>query len=229
MQDKSYQKALRVLKQGGVIVFPCDTVMGIGCAMDKPEAIDRMYKIKRRPKDQPTAILVSDIGMAGSLMAEKPDEFLEKVMEKYWPGGLTIIVQAASIVPRSVTGGTPGVGIRIPDFPKLQKLIKKMEVPLVATSANFRGDSPPVKFKEIRKDFLSLIDYAIEEDSGGPKASTVVRYLGNSKFEYLREGEVEPDGVSTVRTASPPSGLRRLDESVYRRMCLLRRAKDRPD
>ena len=191
---KGYQRALNMLKQGRIIIFPCDTVMGIGCAMDKEEAIKRMYKIKIRPKNQPTAILVSNMKMAGSLMAEKPDEFLKKVMKKYWPGGLTIIVRASKVVPETATCGTKDVGVRIPDFPKLQKMIAKLGVPLVATSANFRGDPAPVKFKEISRDFLSLVDYAIEDDSGGPKASTVVRYLKDGRFEYLRRGAIYING-----------------------------------
>lgn len=187
---KSYQEALNVLRDGGIIIFPCDTVMGIGCAMDKMEAIDRLYNIKRRPKDQPTAVLVSDFKMAKSLMAHKPNKFIKQVMRKYWPGGLTIVVKASKIVPKSITGGTSEVGVRIPDFPKLQKLIRNLGFSLVATSANFKGDSTPIKFSDIKRDFLSQVDYAIEEDSSGTEASTVIRYLGGGKVEYIRRGEI---------------------------------------
>ena len=190
---KSYQKALNVLQKGGVIIFPCDTVMGIGCAMDRPNAIKRLYKFKRRPRNQPTAVLVSDEKMARGLMAKKPDKLLKRIMQKYWPGGLTIIVEASEVVPRLVTGGTSDIGIRMPDFPKLHEMIGELGGPIVATSANFKGEPAPVKFSEIKKDFLKLVDYAIEEDSTGTEASTVIKYLGDGKVKYLRKGDLVLD------------------------------------
>ncbi|MFC1780519.1 L-threonylcarbamoyladenylate synthase [Patescibacteria group bacterium] len=189
----NYEKALQVLKCGGTIVFPCDTVMGIGASMNQAAAIEKLYKIKRRSKSQATAILVSDISMAKSLMAKKPDEFLIGVMRKHWPGALTIVIEASEIVPREILGGTEYVGIRMPDFPKLQKLIKELGCPLVATSANFKDEKNPIKFSEVSKEFLSLVDYSIPEDSTGTLASTVIKYFGGGKVEYLRKGNVEID------------------------------------
>ncbi|MBN2015791.1 threonylcarbamoyl-AMP synthase [Candidatus Dojkabacteria bacterium] len=186
----SYLKALQILKNGGLIVFPCDTVMGVGCAMDKPEAIERLYKVKRRQKDQATAVLVSDSKMAESLMTDETDEFLKNIFKNHWPGALTVVVKASDIVPRSICGGTNFVGVRVPDHPSLQELIKELGTPLVATSANFKGEEAPVKFAEVSKEFLSLVDFAIPEDSTGTVASTVIKHLGEGRVEYLRRGSV---------------------------------------
>jgi L-threonylcarbamoyladenylate synthase len=189
--NQNYQKALQVLKNGGTIVFPCDTVMGIGASMNEPKAVRKLYKTKRRPESQATAVLVSDITMAKSLMAKKLDEFVIGVMKKHWPGALTIVIEASEIVPKEILGGTKYVGIRIPDFPKLQKLIKNLNCPLVATSANFKGEKNPVKYSEVTEEFLGLVDYSIPEDSTGTLASTVIKYFGEGKVEYLRKGEIK--------------------------------------
>jgi L-threonylcarbamoyladenylate synthase len=186
-----YNQALKILKQGGVIVFPTDTVMGIGCAMNKFLAIERLYEIKQRSADQPTAVLVSDIAMAFSLMKNKPDKYLENILKKYWPGGLTIVVEAALSVPREIMGSEVTIGIRMPDLSKLQDLIQRLGCPLVATSANFNGGATPYEFRAIDPDFLTDVDHAIKDDSLGTLASTVIRYLGNGKFEYIRKGEIE--------------------------------------
>ncbi|MBU0976175.1 threonylcarbamoyl-AMP synthase, partial [Patescibacteria group bacterium] len=170
-----YIKAEQVLNDGGVIVFPCDTVIGVGCRMDNAKAIRRLYEIKRRPFSQPTAVLVSDAEMAKSLM-RNPDPGLVSILEEYWPGALTIVVEASDIVPSEILGGASEVGIRVPDFPKLQLLISNIGIPLVATSANFKGEKNPLHFDEVSKEFLALIDYAIEEDSTGSMASTLVRF-----------------------------------------------------
>lgn len=187
----SYKKAFQVLQDGQIIVFPCDTVMGIGCAMNQPKAIKRLYKIKGRPTDQPTAVLVADIEMAKMTVVDETDRYLNKIMKKYWPGALTVVAEASSFVPKSILGNTSEIGIRMPDFPELRNLIKKLQVPLVATSANFRGEKTPVRFEDIKKDFLDRVDYAIQDDSTGYTASTVIKYLGNGNFEYLRKGEIK--------------------------------------
>lgn len=187
----SYKKALQVLQDGGIIVFPCDTVMGIGCSMNQPKAIKRLYEIKNRPTDQPTAVLVADIDMAKMTMKNEPDRYLNKIMRKYWPGALTVVVKADDLVPKSIKGGTSEVGIRMPNFPELQDLIKKLQVPLVATSANFKGEETPIRFTDIKRNFLDRVDYAIQDDSTGYTASTVIKYLGTGNFKYLRKGEIK--------------------------------------
>jgi len=181
----------RKLKKDDVFVFPTDTVMGVGCRMDSPIAINRLYKIKKRPDDQPTAVLVADSQMATLLMKETPDHYLLQVMRSYWPGELTIIVKASHIVPSTITGKTGFVGIRIPDHTLLRKFISDIDVPIVATSANFKGGPTPCLFADIDSTFLTQVDWFIGENSLSDKASTVIKYLGGGHFEYVRHGSIE--------------------------------------
>jgi L-threonylcarbamoyladenylate synthase len=191
--DKTYKKALGVLQNGGVITFPTDTVMGIGCSMNDHQAIKKLYTIKRRPKNQPTAVLVSDINMSKTLYGERMDKTLLNMKNKYWPGGLTIILKGSEQVPKLIMGNSDRIGVRIPDCPKLREMIAKLGHPVVATSANFKGKATPTKHSEIDGDFLQLVDYSIDEDSKEGEASTVIDYHGNGKFKILRYGSVTLD------------------------------------
>lgn len=170
-----------------VCVVPTDTVMGVCCLMNLPRAVNRLYRIKNRTRTKPTAVLVSDWKMASQLMKDEPDEFLTKVLSRHWPGDLTIVVEAADIVPRSITGFFHEIGIRMPNHERLRNVISDIKVPLVATSANFRGGKTPLKYNDIDPSFLLQVDFSIPEDSKGNTASTVIRYKGAGQIEYIRK------------------------------------------
>lgn len=183
-----YKKAYRILKKGGVIIFPTDTVMGIGCMMTDGEAIKRMYRIKKRPLDQPTAVLVSNRKMAYSSIAQKPDKELSDIMEQNWPGALTIVLEASKSVPIAILGKGKKVGIRIPAHEDMHQLIDTLGIPIVATSANVKGGATPVKYSDVEDEFIDEVDFALPEDSFGKTSSTVIEYLRGGKFKYIRKG-----------------------------------------
>lgn len=185
----NFANALKVLQNEGVIIFPTDTVMGVGCSMSSKKGIERLYSIKRREKDKPTAVLVSDIEMAEKFITRKPDMFLTELLKKYWPGALTVVVKASNLVPKEILSASDEVGLRIPNH-NIRELINKLGTGLVATSANFPNDVTPIKFLDINDKFLEKVDFAIEEDSLGSKSSTVIRYLGDGKVEYIRKGKI---------------------------------------
>lgn len=188
-----YQKAFKLLRDEKVVVFPTDTVSGIGCSIKSEGAIKRVYEIKKRPFNKPTAVLVSDLEMVKNTISQKLDSRLKKLLYKHWPGGLTVVLKARKSVPGIITNQSHEVGIRIPDHDKLRDLIDKLACPIVATSANFAGEKTPIKYNEISKKLLGLVDYAINEDSFGQQASTVVRYEQNGKLSIIREGAVSLD------------------------------------
>lgn len=155
-------QAAEVLKRGGVIIFPTDTVWGMGVAADNPAAIRRFYKIKKREKSKPTAILIADLAQA-----EKIGEFSNKVREvtkKFWPDALTLVV-------KSKRGGT--VGLRVPDHPVIQELCQRVGG-ILAGSANFAGERAPMKREEINRELGNKVDLVMEGECGGQPASTVV-------------------------------------------------------
>jgi len=156
-------KALNVLKKGGVIIFPTDTVWGIGASLKSQRGIKKLYQIKRREKGKPTAVLVADKKMAQNLGIINKEA--EKLIDKYWPGGLTIVVKGKS-------GGT--IGLRQPNQPLILKLIKNLGTGLVAASANFSGRPAPKTRKELDPQLVKLADLVLSGEARGGPASAVV-------------------------------------------------------
>ena len=188
----SIKKAVRVLMKGGVVIFPTDTVWGIGASVANEEGINRLYKIKNREKEKPTAVLVSDLGMA-----EKLGEFSEEALDlakRHWPGGLTIIVKARKRPIQSAILGRGGsIGLRISDNEVVLEILRKLGTGVVAGSANFSGGVTPSSFDEISRELIEKVDYVIEKKSweaGGEDPSTVVDAT-EKPFVVLRKGPVE--------------------------------------
>ena len=132
---------------GGVIIFPTETVYGIGTLASNGKGIKRIYEIKKRSPDKPLQILIADLKQAESLALDISPKARE-LMKKHWPGPLTLVFKARS-------GGT--VGIRMPKHDWLMKLIKETG-PLAATSANLSGESEPVSVQEVKIEADLLVD-----------------------------------------------------------------------
>lgn len=180
-QEKSasnvINKAVSVLKSGGVIIFPTDTVFGIGCLASNERAVERIKQIKSSSQNFP--ILLSDIGQVESVGIMNP--VAEQLAKKYWPGGLTLIIQ-------NNKGGT--VGVRIPQSELILSVIDTIGEPIVGTSANFHGDPAPTTYKEINPKLSELVDLAIEGECKNNKESTVVDSTVNPP-KILRQGAVK--------------------------------------
>ncbi len=161
------KKALAVLKAGGVIAFPTDTVFGIGALLSKPKAIRKIYKIKKRPLSKPLQVLIASFEQARELgeFSEKAWQFAKKV----WPGPYTLVVYKTRKVPELITGGTNKVGLRIPAHRTLLKLIRTVG-PIVATSANQAGEKPALTTREV----LVKVDYALPGKVKSGRASKVI-------------------------------------------------------
>lgn len=175
----SIDKAVKILKAGGVIIFPTDTVWGMGVAADNPAAIKKFYEIKRREKGKPTAILAADLGQA-----ERWGEFddkARKIAEKFWPGALTLIVSNRK---------TGNVGLRVPNYPIIQELCQRVGG-ILAGSANFAGERAPQRREEISRELGSQVDLVmppVAEAMGG-KPSTVIDTTVKP-WRVIRQGTV---------------------------------------
>ncbi len=147
-------KAIKILKQGGVIIFPTETVYGIGCAYDNQEAIDRIYEIKKRPKDKPLQVLIADKKQLDDLAEGIPAE-AQELIDKNWPGPLTIIVATGRDLSLQYNGT---LGIRMPDHPIALQIIRELGKPMAATSANISGEPAPTSVNEINIEADLTID-----------------------------------------------------------------------
>lgn len=173
------KKAVEIFKKGGVVIFPTDTVYGIGCKFNDKEAIDRIYKIKKTPKNQKFPILVSSIGQVRKLAGV--DKAAEKLIKKYWPGGLTIILPGIN---------TGKIAFRMPNSELMLKLINKIGMPIIGTSANFHGKKAVLRFVDLDPKFIKLANFVLKGECQTGKESTVVDAVVNPP-RILRQGAVK--------------------------------------
>ena len=182
MMSDQISRAVEVLKNGGIIIFPTDTVWGIGVAADNKAAIKKFYEIKKRGSNKPTAILVASLEQA--LKLGQFSNEARKVAERYWPGALTLVVQAED-------GGT--IGLRVPKFKLVQELCRRLGGGILAGSANFAGEEAPTKRENLNLELVKLVDMVVEgpfDSAQGKPASTVVDTTVEP-WKILRQGSVE--------------------------------------
>ena len=198
--DIEYTKLKEVataIKNGKVVVFPTETVYGIGTNGLDEKAIEKLYKLKKRPKNKPISLLVNNIDMINDI-AEDITELEYKLINKFMPGPLTIILKKKNKIPDILTANSSTVGIRIPQNEIAIKLIEYANVPLATSSANISGEASGINLKNIMKDFNDDIDYYI--DGGFSKigiASTVVQVFDGIPH-ILRKGVITIDDIKKV-------------------------------
>ncbi len=160
--ENSISEAIRILKEGGIVIFPTDTAFAIGCRIDREDSIERLFRLRKRPFTQATPVLCSSLAMVEEYVAEIPPDVREKLIKPYWPGALTIVLPAKiEKVPPLVRGGGVTIGVRIPDHEITRRLIEGVGVPLLGPSANFHGKPTPFKLAEIDPQLYSFVDYIL--------------------------------------------------------------------
>ncbi len=185
------EESVKVIKNRGVIVFPTDTVYGLVCDVTNQEAVQKLFRIKKRDLEKPIPVFVKDIEIAKQIaqINDKQENFLEKV----WPGKVTVILRAKIDFPQGVLGENRTIGLRIPDYTPLNALLNKINKPLSGTSANLAGEPSSIDINDIIAQFKNekfqpdiIIDSGILELS---KPSTIID-LTNNKLKILRQGEI---------------------------------------
>ena len=150
IDDEKLMEAAEILRAGGLVAFPTETVYGLGANALNEEAAKKIYAAKGRPSDNPLIAHISKPEELAPLVKEVP-EAGKKLMEAYWPGPLTMIFPKSDIVPYGTTGGLDTVAIRMPDHPVALELIRRSGVPIAAPSANTSGRPSPTTSLKIRK------------------------------------------------------------------------------
>lgn len=180
ISDKeNLQQAAEILKEGGLVASPTETVYGL-CANALDEAaVKNIYKAKGRPSDNPLIVHIGDLDMLKPLVQEV-SPIAKKLMDTFWPGPMTLIFKASDLVPKVVTGGLDTVAVRFPSHPTINKLIKTSGLPLAAPSANTSGKPSPTNFTRVYEDLNGKIDCIVEGDhSEYGVESTVVDTVGD--------------------------------------------------
>jgi L-threonylcarbamoyladenylate synthase len=173
ISQRDTKKGVSILKKGGVIAFPTDTVYGLGADAFNSTAVERIYKIKDRSKSNPFPLLVADVKQLAAL-AEPIPELARFLARQFWPGGVTLVLSKADSVPAYLASGST-IAVRVPDHPTCLTLLQHLARPLIGTSANISGQPPALTADEVRQQLGERVDLII--DGGrcpGGRESTVL-------------------------------------------------------
>ena len=183
------EKAAELIKQGKIVIFPTETVYGIGANGLDEQAVKKLYNIKQRPLNKPISLLVSNMEMV-DLIAKDITETEYKIMEKFFPGPLTIILKKKSIVSDIVTSGQETVGVRMPSGETARKLVEFAGVPIAAPSANITGEPSGTNLQEIKKYFDGKADYFIDGGESELGVSSTIVQVIDGQIQILRQGSI---------------------------------------
>lgn len=191
--SKALAEAVASLKLGGAVIYPTDTLYGLGANALEAGPVQRIFKIKKRPKSRPLPIAVRNINWAKELAFIYKKE--EKILEAVWPGAVTAVLPKRSIAPDILTAGQNSIAMRIPDSLFIDELLGKFGYPITSTSANISGELPSFKISEIIERFENSEDKPdLVLDAGDLKQSepSTILDLTSDKPKILRVGPSKP-------------------------------------
>ena len=180
-QSRLIEKAVALLKRGGIICYPTDTVYGMGCDIYNQKAVKRLHQIKGRPKQKPFSFMCCDLKNVSTYCSLSNTAY--RVMKKNLPGAYTFVLPTMKIVPKIMT-----VGIRVPESPICQMLVELLGNPIVTTTAGVDGEELPTSAFEVEQLFGSQVDEIIDGGDVYPMPSSVVSLIGPEPV-ILRDGK----------------------------------------
>lgn len=210
--DQDLDRAAVILRRGGLVAFPTETVYGLGAnALDR-EAILKVYAAKGRPATSPLIVHVASFDMLADVAAEWPD-VAQQLAERFWPGPLTLVLRKTNKIPDEVTAGLDTVGVRMPAHPVAKELIRRAGIPLAAPSANLFTQVSPTTAEHVRAGLGSRVEMILD---GGPCTvgieSTVLSLAGSSPL-LLRPGMVSLAEIESV--IGPVAALHETSEGAH--------------
>jgi L-threonylcarbamoyladenylate synthase len=195
--QQQIEKGIEIIRKGGVIAFPTDTVYGLGGGVYIESAIQRIFQVKQRPTEMALPILLADAAQIHEVAMEIP-AYGWRLIKEFLPGGLTLVVYRSKVVKDIITGGGDTVAIRIPDHPVPRALIRGCGMPIIGTSANVSGKPPILSAEDVKKEIGDSVDLIID---GLPMPSgmesTVVDVTGEVPV-ILRVGAIPRAAIEKV-------------------------------
>ncbi len=191
--------ATEILKAGGVIIYPTDTLYGIGANAFDENAISKVYKIKKQNRNKPISIIARDIKMARKVACI--DSKVEAILNRIWPGPITVVLRKKDIIPYSLTGNNETIAIRIPKNNFISALMASLDFPITATSANISGEKDLLKPEAIAEKFATSEEFPdlfiSNGDINNMKPSTIID-LTTANPKILRMGVVGKDEMQKI-------------------------------
>lgn len=188
MFNKDIQTALEVIRNGGIILYPTDTIWGIGCDATNPEAVEKIYQLKGRLTDKPLIVLIENDNKLASYVREIPDVAYELI--EYAEKPLTIVYDGAKNLASNLIAQNGSIGIRVTEHPFCKQLLQRFKKPIVSTSANVSGEPSPKSFYDISSKITEGVDYIVQTDQdivNEYQASTIMKLGPSGQFELLRK------------------------------------------
>lgn len=191
------QEAAMILKNGGLVAFPTETVYGLGANALNPKAVKKIFQAKGRPADNPLIIHIASMKELKPLVTHIPSS-ARKLMEKFWPGPLTLLFKKSAIVPKIATGGLSTVAVRMPAHKVACALIKAAKMPIAAPSANLSGTPSPTDASHVLHDFDGKIDMILDGGKTHIGLESTVIDMMTSPPTILRPGKISRGQIEKV-------------------------------
>ncbi len=191
------EETAKVLRRGGVLGYPTETIYGIGCNTFNTQAVERIFQLKNRDRSKAMIIIAGDTVQVSELVTSIP-ESAEKLIDNFWPGPLTIVFEVSSRLKDFAFGRSKTIAIRIPDSVICLELIKETGFPLVSTSANISGQVPATSAEQVTAYFGNQLDLIVD---GGPSQETnpsTVVDITHATPRIVREGAISSLEINTV-------------------------------
>lgn len=194
--EQELREAGKIIREGGLVAFPTETVYGLGADAMNEEAVRNIFAAKGRPADNPLIVHVCDRDMVDRVCFVS--ETAQKLMDAFWPGPLTLLLPKKDCVPTATTAGLPTVGVRMPDHPAALALIRESGVPIAAPSANLSGRPSPTTAKHVYEDMNGRIEMILDGGDCRVGVESTVLDVSGPEPVVFRPGAVTPEMVAAV-------------------------------
>ncbi len=181
-------RALKVLQDGGIILYPTDTIWGIGCDAGNEEAVKKIYALKQREESKSMIVLLANDNQLQSYVGEVPDIAYDLI--QYAENPLTLVMPGAKNMAKNLIAADGSVGLRVTQHQFCQQLIQRLRKPLVSTSANISGQPSPKNFNGVSAEIIDGVDYVVDleqYDLTEKRPSTIMRLEPDGRFEFIRK------------------------------------------
>ena len=195
--EKNLNEAAKMIAAGELVAVPTETVYGLACSGLDAQAVEQVYEVKGRPEVKPLALMLHK-GAAVTKYCSAVPKQARVLMDKFWPGPLTIVLNSKDIVPDIVRAGGKTVALRCPDHPLTQALLKKAKLPFAAPSANPSGEKSPVTAQEVLGYFDGKISAVVDGGECGLGTESTIIDMSCAPYKILRRGALPEEGISSA-------------------------------
>ena len=189
--------AVAILRRGGLVAFPTETVYGLGADASNPAAVARIYEVKGRPAGHPVIVHIGDVGQVARWACEIPEAAM-KLAARFWPGPLTLVLRRAPSVGSELTGGQDTIGLRVPGHPVALQLLREFGGGIAAPSANRFGRISPTTAEHVRNDLASEVELILDGGACEIGIESTIVDLSRGRPVLLRPGRIGPGDIGST-------------------------------